>query len=298
MARVQPTVSVRIGTFNCKSLSNRDENKTRNIANTIRRSGAEIVALQEISSVDGLGMLVRELGESWSEVHTDPLNSGGVSERMAFLFKDNIEVVGAYTFTQSEKSAYVGGANILTRAPGYARFIVKDRDVVLLSLHTFQKKPQYECRMIPKMVRAINATNTCNNVVVLGDFNVSCNDRYAFEKMIDNGYTPVLDSSKFTNLNNTEQYDNIWVRRGACTFDPKSATVCRDTVPPGVQATEYSDHCMVTAEIELCSKISDNARFFNPPSFERGMARPASRMFQLGSMVCCGKSKIVCNCEY
>lgn len=293
-----PSARVKIGTFNCKSLSNKDGAKTNAIAHTIKESGAEIVALQEISSLDGLHVLLAALGEGWSEVHTDPLNSGGVSERMAFLFKDNVEAVGACTFTQPEKSAYVGASNILTRAPGYARFTVRNMDIVLLSVHTFQKKPQYECRMLTKMVRAIQATNACKNVVVLGDFNLPCSDKYAFEKMIDNGYSPVLDCSKFTNLNNTEQYDNIWIKRGVCAFDPKSAVVCRDTVPPGAQASEYSDHCMVVADLEIVSPAGDGSRFLNPPCFEKGLKKPVARRFRLASIVCCGNSKIVCDCQH
>ena len=299
MARINPTTSLRLGTFNCKTMGNGDQEKIKRIAHTIAESGAELVSLQEISSLDGLSALVDNLGNTWQEVHTEPVNNSRIPERMAFLYKKaRIEAVDAFTFTPHEKSIYVGGGKVLTRAPGFARFIVDNsKDIVIVSVHTFQERPHYECRLLKKMIKAIKATNSCNNVIVLGDFNLPCNNRYAFEKLVGMGYTPVLSATKFTNLNNTDQYDNIWINKGVCILC-EEGRVCRDTIPEGVPATEYSDHCMVVADISLASPISERARFFNPPSFEEGMKQPVYRRFRLGSLSCCNKSKIVCNCEY
>lgn len=299
MARVAPSTSLRLGTFNCKTMGGGDQEKVRRLAHTIAGSGADLVSLQEISSLDGLSMLVENLGGTWSEVHTEPINNGRIPERMAFLYKnERIEAVDAFTFTSQEKSIYVGGGKVLTRAPGFARFIVDNsKDIVVISLHTFQERPHYECRLLKKMVKAIKATNTCNNVVVTGDFNLPCNNRYAFEKLVDAGYTPVLSATKFTNLNNTEQYDNIWIHKGSCVLK-QEGHVCRETVPEGVTAVEYSDHCMVVADLELVAPMSERARFFNPPSFEEAMRKTILRRFRLASVLCCAKSRIVCHCEY
>ena len=299
MARIAPTTSLRLGTFNCKTMGSGDQEKIKRIAHTISSSDAELVSLQEISSLEGLSMLVDFLGDTWKEVHTEPVNNSRIPERMAYLYKkDRIEAVDAFTFTPQEKSIYVGGGKVLTRAPGFGRFIVDNsKDVVLISVHTFQERPHYECRILKKMIKAIKTTNLCNNVIILGDFNLPCNNRYSFEKLISAGYTPVLSATKFTNLNNTDQYDNIWIDKGACILK-EEGRVCRDTIPVGVPATEYSDHCMVVADIQLAAPMSERARFFNPPSFEEGMKKSRINRFRLGSLMCCGNSRIVCNCEY
>ena len=296
MNKVQPEpIPLKIATFNCKNLSVNDQSKLQGIAAAILHADPDMCALQEINNLQCLPQLLALLDTNiYGEIHdTRAINTNHkIQEFMAFIYKKaTVTPIGCTTFTQQEKLQYVGQGKLMLRAPVYARFIINalNTDVVIISYHTNQQNPMYDCLRIHQNIDAIKQTNSCNSIIFLGDFNTSCNDKHAFHKVQKRGYMPSLPHDQFTNLTNTAQYDNIWYHPDSVYIN-QPAKVFREF-------TEYSDHCLIMGEFMMKKPISNNAYMFNPPSMTEVLYKKKS-ILKLISIPCCSKTQITCDCRY
>jgi len=285
----------KIGTFNCKNLSVNDTQRILYIASTILTSKADIVAIQEISNVNSIDMLISELGHEWcGAIEKKPINTSKVKEYMGFVYrKSDIAFIGSHTFSDDDFKIYVGAnGRIMKRSPVYAKFCVNSTaDIVIISYHTDPKDPIHDCTLIKKNIAAIQTTNKNENIIVLGDFNTDCGNKYAFGKLSKLGYIPSLSSKTPTNYNGHEQYDNIWYHPAYCRLIEK-AHVFRECIPEGATIYTYSDHLLVAGRYAIL-KIG-TSQTFNAPDMVEAMRK---KKFDLLKISCCGSTQMVCQCS-
>ncbi len=296
MSRVAPEpVVCKIGTFNCKNLSVNDAQRISYIASTILTSKADIVAIQEISHIMSIDMLIGELGNEWCGViEKKPINTGKIKEYMGFVYrKSDIAFIGSHTFSDDDFKIYVGAnGKIMKRSPVYAKFCVNGvADLVIISYHTDPKDPIHDCTLIKKNIAAIQATNRDTNIIVLGDFNTDCANKYAFGKLLKLGYVASLTSKTPTNYNGREQYDNIWYHPAYCRLIEK-AHVFRECIPEGATIYTYSDHLLVAGRYMILK--SGTSQSFNGPDMAEAMRK---KKFNLLRIPCCGGTQMVCQCS-
>lgn len=209
--KIHPEISVSIATLNCENLSINPKDKIFNIACYILDINPDIIALQEVCNLQAIDEIISLLGNEWkASYHTTPINTSRFHEYMAYIYKSNIKCVGCLTFTDEEKKLYVGKNKIMLRAPLYGRFTVHNKDLLLISYHANQENPILDCQQIKYNINAIQSTNDCKNIVILGDFNTHSNNLHAFRKIMKKQYKPTLSYNINTNVTNKEQYDNIW----------------------------------------------------------------------------------------
>lgn len=293
-------LSLKVASFNCKNLSANNPIKIHNISETIKNADPDICAIQEINNLDALPLLIASLGQDeWSEIHHEiPINTNNVPEYMAFVFKSaQIKPVGCFTFTQQEKAQYVGQGKVNLRAPAFARFVLNQHqtDIVIISYHTNEKNPMYDCMRIKHHIRAIKHANAeCRNIIFLGDFNTHANDEQAFQKINKRGWMPTLNFNHPTNFANTHQYDNIWYHPSKL-YITQPAKVFRECIPPDTQPTSYSDHCLIQAELYFIKPIlSKHAHLFNPPNMGKGLQLKLQRLYNCRL---CFTSRVYIDCQ-
>lgn len=282
-----------IGTFNCKNLTITNIIKIKEIANIIRQSNIEIVAIQEINNLDALKLIIDELGSEYNEIHCNTaIDFSRIHEYIGFIYKiDRISAISCITFPQSEKQKYIGSSGkLMIRAPVYARFIIENKtDIVLISYHTNQGNPMYDCMWIKECIQAIRMKNTCNNVIVLGDFNTSCSDDFAFEKIIKDKWKSALIYTINTNYANTNQYDNIWYEEKSCEQDGEPRVWREEMVE------DISDHCLCSSKFNIYGGMSANSQFLKDPDLTLAF-NYKKNIINLCSIQCFGKFNCVSNC--
>lgn len=295
-------VAIKIATFNCKNLSTNNPGKIHNIATTIKFADPDICVIQEINNLEALPDLINSLGSSeWSEIHhAIPINTNNVPEFMAFIFKSSdIDAIGCFTFTQQEKSQFVGQGKVNLRAPVFARFILTQQkhqtDIVIISYHTNEKNPMYDCMRIKQHIRAIKASNKeCKHIIFLGDFNTHANDEQAFGKVSKRGWIPTLNFNQPTNFANTAQYDNIWYHPSQL-YIKQPAKVFRECIHPDTIPQNYSDHCLVQAELYFIKPtLSKHAQLFNPPNMTKALQTKSARMLNFRM---CFRGRVYVDCR-
>lgn len=279
-----------VATFNCKNLSTNNTPKLQNLCATILQSNADIICIQEINKLEVVQMLLDILGtDKYSAIfNTIPIDNAKVHEYMAFIYKIKID---CFTFNQSDKEKYVGSTNkLLIRAPVFARFIINSScDLVIVSMHTNQKNPMYDCIRIKDIIRSIKIKNKCNNIIVLGDFNTDCADEHAFGKILKHGWKPCLPRNVFTNFDQTSQYDNIWYHPDSCKIK-QPAKIWE--APVGSSVETYSDHLMVSCQIDIVGGMSPEAEFFYMSDMTSALNYKKFTWFTLS---CCFNSKLECH---
>lgn len=292
--------TLKVATFNCKNLSVTRPEKITHIANTIKYANPDICAIQEINNLEAISHLLNSLGSSeWSEIHHSiPINTNNVPEYMAFVYKSShIQAIGCFTFTQQEKSQYIGQSKISLRAPVFARFIIDpiQTDIVIISYHANEKNPMYDCMRIKHHIRAIKQSNAeCKHIIFLGDFNTDANDEHAFQKVIKRGWMPTLNFNHPTNFANTTQYDNIWYHPSKL-YIKNPAKVFRECIPVNTMPTDYSDHCLVQAEFYFVKpSLSKHAHLFNPPNMTKALQLKSTRLY---NFKLCFDSRVYIDCR-
>jgi endonuclease/exonuclease/phosphatase family metal-dependent hydrolase len=292
---------IKIATFNSKNFSITNQDKTTAIANTIKASGADIIAIQEISNLGVITELLKYLPDNFGILHhEEQLDNSKIHEYMIFIYNNNIiKAIKCMTFTKKDREEFIGSTNkMMMRAPVYARFIINNStDLVIISYHTNAKSPMNDCIRIKDNIKAIRKNNMCNNIVILGDFNTSCDDKYSFGKLLKRGWLPSLPSHIKTNFNGEKQYDNIWYHPDSCKLI-EPAKVLRECIPEGTTIDNYSDHCMVTCKLKIIKRLSSNAEIFNPPDMMAAIHdKNNPNLFRFIRIPCFGNTNIICDCK-
>lgn len=264
------TVIVNIATLNCKNLTlSSSAEKFQWIANQILESNADIICLQEINKTDALKNIVDLLGSDKYEEchHSDALDTSRIHEYIGYIYKsDKIKSMGCVTFTNEEKTKYIGGINrLMIRAPAYAKFRIEDKiDIILIGYHTNQKNPMYDCIRIKDNIKAIQYTNpSVKTYFILGDFNTHSRDMLAFGKLYKRDWKPVFTSKNInTNTLNNEQYDHIWYHSDKTKLisPPRVLRGSNNPGPVTDAINEDSVNAMVNAMVEAMREIKDELK--------------------------------------
>lgn len=171
-------------------------------------SAFDIVALQEVNSLDALKRLMEILGPSWDYLATDIKPSqGGNFERMVFVY-DTRKV----WFKHLTGQVVVGGNEQFVRTPFYAAFQAGWFQFSLCTVHilygdfqdTTERKEEIEkiAKFLSKRVK-----RTGENMILLGDFNILNRKDTTFKPLEENGW--VVPAEHATSISQKQFYDQI-----------------------------------------------------------------------------------------
>ncbi|ETX13570.1 hypothetical protein OCH239_09835 [Roseivivax halodurans JCM 10272] len=206
-----------VGSWNVKHLGWDNDKDITAVARIA--SAFDLVALQEVMSMDGLQALETELehltGEDWQSMASDEIGRGSYRERYAFLWQTD-EVTwldGAVVF--------IDDRDAFSREPFSMRFETADAyRFVLASAHLIwgdsQDEREVEAAALASYRRWLDESFPETPVYIAGDFNLAP-DNAAWQGLGEIASPLVTDGAttlspvdgRFANL-----YDNIWVPAG------------------------------------------------------------------------------------
>ncbi|MEM6484180.1 MAG: endonuclease/exonuclease/phosphatase family protein [Pseudomonadota bacterium] len=168
----------------------------------------DIVALQEVNSLDSLKRLMKILGPSWDFLTTDikPDRSGN-HERMTFVYDKR-----RIWFKNMAGQIVLSEGDQFVRTPYYASFQCGWFQFVLCNVHikygNHQNTSERE-REIDHIADflADRVERTYENMVLLGDFNILGRDHATFEPLGTHGW--VVPRVFPTNVTQSRPYDQI-----------------------------------------------------------------------------------------
>ncbi len=246
----------KLASLNCNRLSSSNSTeKIKWVASQIIHSDADITSLQEISSIDVIDILRTELGTKYDISYTSTsIDNSKVHEYMLFVHKKHILSLGCSCFSEKDKQTYVGKHKLMLRAPIYGKFKILNKiDIILVAFHVNQKCPILDCQQINSSLKAIQLTNPkVKRYFIVGDFNIDCENPFAFNDITDK-FSPIFDNkSIYTNTKDNQQYDNIW-------FQTKYFKKINESVIRNDNIEEsHSDHCLIVSDFRPI-KIYNNS---------------------------------------
>jgi endonuclease/exonuclease/phosphatase family metal-dependent hydrolase len=197
--------AVRVATWNLRHFSERPNVDLGAIAEVIRASSFDVVAVQEVKK-DGrqVDALLNVLGSPWRA--TSLSDTTGNHERFVYLYHgDHVQEVreaGGARFAASPQ------AGVFARTPYQATFRAGQFDFTLVTVHlSFEDRARRrrETESLPALARDVAGASAEKDVIVLGDFNAqSPRDLQPLES----AGLRVL-SRAATNLGSTEAYDTL-----------------------------------------------------------------------------------------
>jgi len=226
------------------------------IAQTL--SHYDIVALQEIvTSTYGAKAIIKLLeqlnrtGNKWDYKLSDPTTGDREKERYAYLWKTNkVKVSGRPWLVKPLEDD-------IAREPYMMRFIKKNdpnMSVLCANFHAIpeHKKPAKEI----KLLRFLHQSYKKDNLVILGDFNLS-QKKEAFDGLKSYGYQPVITDEK-TSLKRkmgdggtyvSNPFDNIFIEQSAFTKRASGVVDFVAQLQSLETARQISDHLPVWVRI-------------------------------------------------
>lgn len=179
----------------------------------------DLVALQEVMSVEGLEQLERSVealtGESWSTMASEAIGRGSYREHYAFLWRD------AQVSWVDGAVVYLDDRDAFSREPFSARFETVDGyRLVLASVHLIYgdtvEGREFEAQALAGYKSWLEDSFPDTPIFIAGDFNLPpSNPAWAFvgvnsTPLITEGATTLSKrDGRFANL-----YDNIWAPAG------------------------------------------------------------------------------------
>lgn len=212
----------------------------------------DIIALEEVMNKKGLDKLVEKLDNKYAYSISESVGTEKYREHYAVMYKksvvDKISLVGKY----AEKN------NEFIREP--SAFYVKSNklDFLLIPVHSVfgdnPKKRAYEASKYVDVYRYFSNLTKQDDILILGDFNLSANDK-AFDSLKKENFSNILDPSVdkttiskkglansydniFINLKNTRAFTN---RYGVYNFTKNNNELIRKYI---------SDHLLVFIEMD------------------------------------------------
>ena len=229
---VGPTV--RVATWNLRKFSDRPGTDLRAIADVIRSSNFDLVAVQEVMKEgEMVDALLNELGTPWRAARIS--DRTGNFERFAFVYNgDHVQEVGggAYFITPLPR---VNVAEF-QRKPYQCGFRAGQFDFTVVSVHLSYEdtaRRKREARELAEYAEGLARTSAEKDVIVLGDFNAeSANDLLPFDAA---GWRSL--NHEPTNLGSTEVYDTLLIDPGPTReWDGTGGAVRFDEIMP-----QYAD---------------------------------------------------------
>ncbi len=171
-------------------------------------SAFDIVAIQEVNSLEALEAVMRILGPSWEHLTTDiKPDSSGNNERMTFVY-DKRKI----WFKSIAGQIVIDDEQQFVRSPYYAAFQCGWFRFSLCTVHILYgdyRDPTARIGEIDKIAEFLSERNerTGENIILLGDFNILSRDDDTFQPLDDHGWTVPLDFE--TNVAKNRAYDQI-----------------------------------------------------------------------------------------
>jgi len=210
---------------------------------------ADIVMIQEvqidqdgIDAIEMLELLLKKTGKNWNSVVSKPTNGRG-TECYAYLWKSSTVTLIGKPWLESTLDYYID------REPYMARFMAKNKSLLLANLHTVPKKkmPWLE---IAELDRLDNLYKK-DNLIIAGDFNLSSTNS-VFEELKYHGLYPALNNLKTTikmEPKGTEKfandYDNFLVEKAQIKILKSGRIDFTKNFPTLKEARKVSDHLPV-----------------------------------------------------
>ncbi len=199
---VGPTV--RVATWNLRHFSDRETIDLNKIADIIRSSNFDVIAIQEVKQTgEQVDRLLNVLGSPWRSTRLSERT--GNSERFVFLYHgDHVQAVG--------QASFISGRDIgvFDRTPYQCMFRAGQFDFNLISVHlsyTDAQRRAREAQTLARYATALAGSQDEKDIIVLGDFNEEYRGNlHVFE---DQGWQ-VLNTTP-TNLSSKRIYDTLIV---------------------------------------------------------------------------------------
>jgi endonuclease/exonuclease/phosphatase family metal-dependent hydrolase len=179
-------------------------------------SAFDLVALQEVNTLESLEKIMRYLGPSWEYLTTDTKRgAGGNQERMTFVYdkrKVLFQNVTGQIVLDPGPQADDDETPQFARTPFYAAFQAGWFRFSLCTVHILYgdykdtTKRVAEIDRISKFLTERSA-ETGENIILLGDFNILSQEDKTFEPLKRNGWYVPLNYN--TNVIGTKAYDQI-----------------------------------------------------------------------------------------
>lgn len=194
-------------------------------------SSFDIVAIQEINSLDALGRIMKILGPSWSYLTTDinPAKAGNF-EHMTFVF-DTRKI----WFKHMAGQVVTDEVPQFVRTPYYAAFQSGWFKFSLCTVHILYgdyRDTTNRIAEINEIARFLSdrVERTGENMILLGDFNIISRDDATFKPLDDHGWTVPLDFE--TNVRGNKAYDQM-------AFKVKEGQLRRGSSDPSAGAFDF-----------------------------------------------------------
>jgi len=197
--------AIRIATWNLRKFSETGRPNLVVIAEVIKSSGFDLIAIQEVQQQgQEVLKLRRQLGEPWRASISEP---AGSRERFAFVYRSDIlDLLSQPVLVDSVETAG------FARKPFTASFRAWQFDFTLLTVHLWYGEAGYserrsqESAALANLAQRIVAGSGEKDLIVLGDFNEfgrAGNLHY----LEGRGFGRLIHEP--TNLSSTEIYDNL-----------------------------------------------------------------------------------------
>ncbi|WP_373488708.1 endonuclease/exonuclease/phosphatase family protein [Blastomonas sp.] len=186
-------------------------------------SGFDLVAVQEVNSLEALEHLMRILGPSWEYMTTDVApGKAGNEERMTFIYdksKVRFKNVAGQIVTDAPRQ--------LVRPPYYAAFQSGWFKFSLCTVHILYGDYRNTAKRIKEIDEIAGnlsdrVERTGENIILLGDFNILSRSDATFKPLDDHGWTVPLDH--LSDISKTKAYDQIAfkIKEGELKLGPSS----------------------------------------------------------------------------
>jgi endonuclease/exonuclease/phosphatase family metal-dependent hydrolase len=248
----------------------KDADEMAVIAKTIRESGAELVALQEVVGTTKGALAVNRLlailnGDNpltWEARTSPPTNANvaGEIERYAFLWKPaSVTPIGNFALADALDAA-------ISREPYVGTFVYKwltesakatyYDTFTVATLHTLpdngKKDPRPEVRALAKMERLYPSAH----LIVCGDVNLSDADG-AWQPMREAGFMPAFKGQPTTLKMKPSQTgqllanpkDNLWYEKAELGVESARIVPFHEAFPSLELARRVSDHVPIVVEV-------------------------------------------------
>jgi len=247
--------TVSIATFNIRIFSNnsRDDKELYQICNLLKEF--DFIAIQEVRDTEILDRTVSMLKNQFNlnyEYLASPKIGRGVKEIYAFLYRtDKVEYLKESFVFSDEKDLFM-------REPFFAKFKAENFDFYVISIHAVYgdsiTKRRAEALLLDDIYLTVQNLNDENDIILLGDFNLSPDDK-GFVELLEIPDMMYLNGSIPTSIKD-KLYDNIFFQSNYTKeFTGKFGVVKFDEVMFGNDDKKaslmVSDHRPLWAEFDI-----------------------------------------------
>jgi endonuclease/exonuclease/phosphatase family metal-dependent hydrolase len=232
--------TISLATFNIRIFSNnsRNDKELHQICNILKEF--DFVAIQEVRDTKILdrtvSMLKNQFSVEYNYIASSKVGTEKVKEIYAYLYRtDKVKLL-------EDLGVYPDPKNVFIREPFIAFFKAGNFDFYVISIHSIYGdcvcERRYEANKLSEVYSKIQNRDDENDVMLLGDFNLSPDDK-GFVELLNIPNMVYVNGKILTSIKN-RLYDNIFFQSyhtkeytgkfGVIKFD-ESLNGCRDILP-------------------------------------------------------------------